>query len=68
VSSPKLDLTEYQTGYRHHLTVQFSEFDITTFDADFWIADTLQLSVIWFIRDKLEICQILTKKRESHNL
>jgi hypothetical protein len=42
VSSPKLDLTEYQTGYRHHLTVQFSEFDITTFDADFWIADTLQ--------------------------
>lgn len=41
LSLPKLDLTESQGGPIHHLAVQFSEFDITTFRPAFGIADTI---------------------------
>jgi len=37
MSRPKLDLTESCGGSIHHLTVQFSEFDITTFRPAFGI-------------------------------
>jgi len=42
LSRPKRELTEYQAGSRHHLAVQFSEFDITNFGIAFRIADILQ--------------------------
>jgi hypothetical protein len=46
---PKLDLAEYQVGSRDHLTVQFSEFDITTFGSAFGIANTIAVSTTFLL-------------------
>ena len=47
MSRPKLDLTESKDGSIHHLTVHFSEFDITTYRTDIRFTDILQISQIF---------------------
>ena len=68
MSRPKLDLTEYQAASRHHLTVQISDYDIKSSGLAFGIADTLQLSVIKLIGDKLEISLVSFQMQSPQHL